>query len=253
VDQTKDLNFLAPLTNDPVPLSWDQAVPAEVDISQLAKAPLDGARFAELPPAASTGKSYAAWQRDFGNWLARSQRVYLLFCPSLGLYSQAGEGERDFRIRLQQAAREAQDRELEKLRKKYSPKYSALDERIRKAQVELENDREAARHQKYQAAASVGSSIFGTVIGSKAKSRTRKASSDLDKSGKLKRDVKETEADLEALMEQRKRLEADFQAEVKALAPKVDPSFERLEAFSIKPTKTNISVKLVSLVWSPGR
>ncbi len=253
VDQTRDLNFLAPLTTDPVPLNWDQAVPAEVDISQLAKAPLDGARFTELPPAASAGKSYAAWQRDFGNWLARSQRLDLFHCPSLGLYSQAGESERDFRIRLQLAAREAQDRELEKLRKKYAPKYSALDERIRKAQMELENDKEAARHQKYQAAASVGSSIFGTVIGSKAKSRQRKASSDLNKSGQLKRDVKDTQADLEALMEQRKRLEAEFQAEVKALAPKVDPSFERLETFSIKPTKTNISVKLVSLVWSPDR
>ena len=251
VDQTQERNFLAPLTNDPVPLNWDQSFPADVDVTKLAQSPLDGALFADLPSAATSQRSYATWQRDFGNWLARSQRMELLHSPSLGLFSRAGEGERDFRIRLQQAAREAQDLELEKLRKKYAPKYAALDGRIHKAQVELDNDKDAARRQSYTAAASTGSSIFGTVIGSKAKSRQNKAHRENEKKAKLKGEVRVSEADLNELMLQRKRLEEEFQAEVRALAPKVDPSFEKLETYLVKPTKTNISVRLVSLVWRP--
>jgi hypothetical protein len=252
VDQTRDLNFIAPLTNDPVPLNWDQAILAEIDITELTKAPLEGAKFTDLPPAASAQRSYAAWQKEFGNWLARSQKVDLFYSPSLGHFSKAEESEGDFRIRMKLVAREVQDQDLERLRKKYAPKYNALDERIRKAQAALESDKEDARHQKYQAAASVGSSIFGTVIGSKAKSRQRKAKSDLNKSDKLKDDVKDSKADLDELLLQRKRLEEEFQTEVKAMASKADPTFERLETVSIRPTKTNISIKLVSLVWSPG-
>ncbi|OPX65790.1 MAG: hypothetical protein A4E29_00003 [Methanomassiliicoccales archaeon PtaB.Bin134] len=57
---------------------------------------------------------------------------------------------------------------------------------------------------------------------------------------------------LEALKQQRDRLEEEFQAEVRALSARIDPLTEKLETLSIKPTKTNITTKLLALVWNPN-
>jgi len=62
------------------------------------------------------------------------QKLELFHCPSLDQLSKPGESERDFRIRLQQAAREARDRQADELKKKYAPKLAALGERKRKAE-----------------------------------------------------------------------------------------------------------------------
>jgi len=46
-------------------------------------------------------------------------------------------------------------------------------------------------------------------------------------------------------------LEAEFQAETKELEGSFDPQTEALEKVNLKPTKANISVKLVTLAWAP--
>jgi len=53
------------------------------------------------------------------------------------------------------------------------------------------------------------------------------------------------------LQEQKKKLENDFQAEVKMMGQKIDPLTEELEKTLIMTNRTNIAVKLVALVWSP--
>ena len=251
VDEVRDLAFLAPLTNEPVPLSWDQARPVEIDLAGLAKAPADGMGFSELPTPASRVKSYATWERDFKSWLARSQKLELLWSPSLEKMSRPGEKETDFRIRMQLVDREVTDANVEKLRKKYASKYNALDERIRKAYLAKEKEQEQARGQKYQTAVTLGSSILGAMMGRKASTAANRSARQLSRSSKEKQDVEHAKENLEALQEQRRRMEDEFQAEVRALTERSDPLTEGLETVSIKPTRTNISTKLVALVWSP--
>ena len=54
-----------------------------------------------------------------------------------------------------------------------------------------------------------------------------------------------------ALQQQLAALEAEFKAEADALAAATDPLTEKLETLSLKPSKSNISIKLVALVWVP--
>ena len=56
---------------------------------------------------------------------------------------------------------------------------------------------------------------------------------------------------LKALQKQRAQLEEQFQSETSLIEAKINPLTENLERISIRPTKTNISVKLVALVWTP--
>ncbi len=252
VDDTKELYFLAPFIDGPVPMNWENAEPADLNMPDLASTPLDSAKYADLPSAATMSKNYGTWRKEFANWLSRSQRIDLFMSPGLGQVSKVGEKESDFRIRMQLAAREQSDLNVEKLRKKYAPKYAALDERIRKAKVAIEKEREQARSQKYQTAMSLGSSILGAMVGRKVSSSATRTVRNYGKAAKEKKDVEYAGENLESLQEQKKRLEEEFQQELKAMGEKMDPLTEKLVTISIMPKKTDISVKLVALVWSPS-
>ena len=56
------------------------------------------------------------------------------------------------------------------------------------------------------------------------------------------------EENVEALQQQLADLEAAFKAEIEATATALS---ETIESKIMRPTKQNISVKLVALVWSP--
>ena len=46
-------------------------------------------------------------------------------------------------------------------------------------------------------------------------------------------------------------LEGQFKAETEALSAATDPLTEKFESSSLKPTKSNITMKLVALAWAP--
>ena len=46
-------------------------------------------------------------------------------------------------------------------------------------------------------------------------------------------------------------LDAEFKAETPPLERSFDPQTEQLETVSLKPTKANIAVKLLTLAWAP--
>jgi hypothetical protein len=68
---------------------------------------------------------------------------------------------------------------------------------------------------------------------------------------KERQDIGRAEETVEAIRQQLAELEVEFKAEMTALEAKTDPLTERLETVVVKPKKTNISVRLVTLVWVP--
>ena len=199
----------------------------------LERDPAGGAQFATLPAAAGKAKQFDGWKNDLSGWLFRTQKVELFRSPSTKALSMPGEPERDFRVRLQQAGREQRDQQSEVLRKKYSPKIVALQDRIRRAEQMVERQQAESRSSQIQAA------ISTTAI--RGAGRAMKES----------KDVSQAEDNVAALQQQLAALEAEFKAEADALAAATDPLTEKLETLSLKPSKSNISIKLVALVWVP--
>jgi hypothetical protein len=64
-------------------------------------------------------------------------------------------------------------------------------------------------------------------------------------------DVDRAQENVEAVSQKLADLEADFQAETKALEQSLDQQTEQLEKVSLKPTKANIAVKVLTLAWAP--
>jgi hypothetical protein len=256
VDATQEVLVMVPVTGEAVPVNWGKATGVNVAVEDLQKSPQEPARYAELPAAAGKVKSYEGWSRDFMNWLFASQRLELLKRAGSKDLSKPGETERDFRIRLQESAREQRDQWAEQLRKKYAPRMAALEERLRRAQQAAAREKEQAMHQGLQTAVSIGATLLGAFLGRKAGGvttvgRATTAARGVGRVLKERQDIGRAEETVEAIRQQLAALEAEFKAEMTALETKTDPFAERLETVVVKPKKMHISVRLVALVWVP--
>jgi hypothetical protein len=256
VDTEQSVSYLAQVGDGPVSVDWQQASPVDLVESDLEKTPAHEAVYEAVPSEASKPKSYDNWKRLLADALYRSQKLDLFLSPGLEQLSKPGESERDFRVRLQQAAREERDQRVEKLRQKYSPKTAALQERIRRAQQAVDREAAQASQQKLQTAISFGATLLGAFMGRKTLSasnigRATTAMRGVSRSMKESQDVARAGETVEALQQQLADLEAQFQAESQALETSVDPMAEKFETITVKPKKTNISITLVALAWLP--
>lgn len=256
VDVTQDVTVLTPIAEGAVAVDWDAAVEADVTVDDLEKTPQEPARYGAVPSAGAKAKNFDDWSKDFANWLYRTRRVDVYRSPSSKETSRPGESERDFRVRLQQAAREYRDRVAEKLRAKYAPKIAALQERKRRAGQAVERESEQATHSRIQTAISIGATLLEAFTGRKAikTSTIGKATTAARSAGRAIKDgqdVARAEDNVAAIDRQIADLEAQFKAEADSLAAATDPLTEKLDMLSLKPTKANISVKLVALAWVP--
>lgn len=256
VDALRKATFLTPITDQVIPVEWDNAGESPVALDELERRGEEPALYAEVLSIAAKASSYTGWSSKYATWLYRTQRLDLLYSPSLKKVSQPDEAERDFRIRIGQEARELRDESVENLRTKYGPKIAALQDRIRRAQQAVEREQNQASQQKFQAAISIGATILGAVTGRKKLStstlgRATTAMRGVSRATEAHSDIDRAEETVEALQKRLAELQAQFEEDVQKLESKIDPLTEELSTVSIKPRKTDISVQAVALVWSP--
>jgi len=259
VDVNRDFSYMAPITEDVIPVNWNQASEVNFAAADLEKAPREPAAFSSLPSSAGKARSYDAWGKELVTTIYGNARMELFKSPSLKQYSKIGESERDFRVRLQQDAREQRDAAADKLRQKYASRFDTLQEQIRRAQAAVDREAEQAKQQKMQTAISVGATLLGAFLGG-GKSpisvgTVGRASTAAKSAGRIMKegqDVNRARDTVQAYQQRLQDLEADFKAESDALAARIDPATEELEKISIRPLKKDILVRLVTLVWLPN-
>ena len=248
--------LLASVDEGPIALDWEHAERIELEPALLERSARDGSRFAPVPPAASNARSYAAWSKALQKWLATNERVTLYKSAMFKATSQPGESERDFRIRLQQLAREARDEKIEALRRKHDSKFATLQERIRKAEQAVQREQQQASHAKMNTAITVGGAILGALfgrgkIGAGSISKLGTAARGVGRATQQAGDVDRATESLQALQEQKAALEATLQAEVDALGASYDAQAELLEPLHIPAKTSDVRVQFVALVWLP--
>lgn len=253
VDVVRQVAYAAPVSDKALAVDWSGAEELDLPLEDLEKQPAEGSTFAELPAAASNPKNYAAWQRDFATWLFQTQTMELYKSRLTGEVSKPGETEGDFRIRVQQRARELRDEQAGKLRQKYAPKMQTLNDRLFRAQQRVEVEKQQASQQKMQSMLTIGTSLLGAFLGRKAVSasnvgRIGTAARSVGRIGKESADVGRAEDSVEMIQQQIKDLEAQFQADVNAL-PGAEAAGEAMETLAVKAKKTGINVQLTALGW----
>jgi len=240
-------------------IDWYEAREIDLDEDSLENDPADSTiGFDPLPETAGEKKNYTAWRRSLADMLYRSRRYELWKSEALKAVSNPGESERDFRIRLADAAREKRDAGIDKLRKRYAGKSATLESRLLRAAQKVEREQEQAKQQKYQSVISVGTSILGALLGRKRASvtnlrRAKSAFRGVGRISKEKQDVEQAEEQLRQLQERIADLNAELEAEVDALEARYDPATEEFGTLALKPRKADIDVRVLALAWVPFR
>lgn len=250
----RNLVAIADSIGDAIMIDWSSARELTVPVEDLGSTPAAGATFAPLPPATTRKANYAEWKRSFADWLYANQTVDLLTSPNLKQAARLGETEKDFRLRVVQAARERRDAEIDKLRQKYETKVASLRSQVFKAEQALEREQEQVKQQKTQTAISVGATVVGAFLGRGLGSAVGRATTAARGASRMKKEAQDVDRASESLETLKKRLagyDADFQSDVDRITAEYDPSSQPLERVTLRPTKTNISVKLVALGWVP--
>ena len=254
LEESKVGLWATPLQDGPVAVDWTGAEETDLSLDELEKSAEAGIEFSDLPAEASKAKNYATWTRSFTNWLFQTQQITVFKSPSLGQVSQPRESERDFRIRLQQAAREERDRLAEALTQKYAPKLTALAERKRRAEMATEQKKSQQNQAFLQTAVTVGTGLLGAFLGRKAisattVSRAATAARQAGRSWQQTQGVEQAHENVQQIEQQTTELQSQFEAELAAQQAKVDPASEQFETVNIRLKKTNIEVQLVALAW----
>ncbi len=252
----QDASYLLELSQHVSSLDWQQAMEASFKESDLEKFPADEAIYMDLPSEAGMVKSYGIWSRSFADWLFKNHKIELLRSQNLKTISKPNESERDFRIRLQEASREERDQLAERLRQRYAAKFSGIQERMRRAEQAVAREEEQAKQQKIQTAISFGTTILGAFLGKKrvgasTLGRATTAMRGVGRTMKESQDIDRAEDTLQVLQKQYADLEAQFKAGTEDISAKFDSQIESLESVEIRPKRSNISLRLIALVWAP--
>ena len=256
--KSREVLLTTAVTDDVFPVDWTQADELDIPLSDLETGPVNAAIFEELPVSAGDAKNYTKWSREFVDWLYRNQELVLMQSRFFKQISEPGESERDFRVKLQQNAREQRDDAMDKLRKKYSTRINTLEEKVRRSEQAVRSREDQAKQHKMQTAISVGTTLLGSFLGKSPVSastlgRATTAARGAGRVLKGQEDTKRAAETLEAHRQQLQDLEEEFRRETDLLNSAMDPMTEELEQFTVKPLKKDILLKMFTLAWLPYR
>jgi len=231
---------------------WDQASPLDLGHDDLASQPEEEATFGETPATINTARKLTALSSDLADYLFRNQSYPLFFSPSLKVYSEPGEDERAFKIRLQQVAREQRDGEVDKLAGKYETKLKSLQEKLRREEIELQKDQTAYDARKQQEMLSAGDSLLSLFGGRRrVTSALGSASQKRQMTARAKQEVIESQETIARLNQEIADLQAELEGISQSAADRWNDALNQIEPYAVRPRKSDVSVQRLAVAWTP--
>ncbi|MFO0912838.1 MAG: DUF87 domain-containing protein [Pirellulales bacterium] len=252
----RSVGWLAEFPAGTLPVDWQGADELDLEPRQVSTRPERTAGYGRLPAVAGQVKNYAAWGKQLVEHVYRTSRYVLWSVPDLGLCSQPGETESDFRLRIGDRIREARDAEVEKLRVKYASRLQTLVDRERRAAQKVEVESDQAAGAKLDTAITFGAAVLNWLGGRRSRGgtlgRATTAARGATRANRQSADVRRAEENLASVQEQRRELEEQVQREIESLAFRFDPLAAELTEIELKPRKTDVQLLQVALAWVPS-
>jgi len=257
VDRTRDVNeregfaLLAEPPGGARMLTWEQAQSLDIALGDLRQQADDEAFFDELPESINESPEFTALRDDLSDYLYHNSSVTLLYSPALETYSKPGESEREFRMRLQQIAREKRDEEIDEITERYNDKLERVEDKLRREESDLAQREADVSARKRETLVSVGESVVGVFLGRRSYRMASTALSKQRQAAKAKLQLEEARDDVKALEEDIKELEAELQEDVEAARERWESALTDLEEYEVRPRRKDVQISLFGLAWSP--
>jgi len=250
VDEVEGVSLLAQPPQGLGTVRWEQAENVELATRDLMDRPEPEAYFDALPDAINESKELTAIRRELEDHLYRARSLTLMYNAATKLYSEPGESEREFHMRVSQAARELRDDEVDTLEDRFESKLNTLEDRLRSARVALGKRETTARQRKQDALITAGETVLSLFSG-----RRRSISSAARKvtqATTTKADIQAAEekvADVEADIEE---LKAELKEETDAIVARWEATLADFDEVAVTPRRADIEVNLFALAWVPS-
>ncbi len=256
VDQTCKLLLALPIEDEELTWDWEEAAELPLEREQLAREPAAEARYADYPAQRLNAAAIKRWPRDVSRHLRTARALTIWHCPALKMYSQPGESEAEFRIRLRQAATETRDAKVAALRGQYEKRLSTLEDRLLRAQQAVERESDQSRSVKVDAALSFGGALLGAFLGRRKVSATnvRRVGSAARRAGRVRKeaaDIDRARERLAAVEAQISDLGLKFEDDVDHLESTLDFQELELDEVTVRAKSSGIHVHFVTLGWEP--
>ncbi|NOZ48685.1 MAG: hypothetical protein GXP37_01400 [Chloroflexi bacterium] len=253
VNETQSLGMLVYPNDISTIIRWQDADLLNIETRELEPQPETDALFNTIPAELNSLRELKSYAKDFSDFLYHEKRLGLFYNPSLKMYSQSGESERDFKVRLQQAARERRDAEVDKMRRKYRIRLDRLETRLKREERELTDDEAEYEARKREEMISGAETVIG-MLGIFGRRRSRGLTTAATKrrmTTRAKADIAESHDEIARLQAQIADLQQTIQDEAEEITGKWAEALDASEPYLVKPRRADVRVDIVALGWLP--
>lgn len=248
IDETKDLQMLLLVEGDS--LNWDEAS-RNPQIS-LENIPKDSSKYSSLPSFISTLKNFSSQEKDLKDYIYRNVKLYLY--SALDINSSPNESKEEFLIKLQDKCNEILEKTTDEITAKFEKEKAKIEDKLSKAMIKLEKEKNDLKSEGINAAISIGTSILGAIFGGKALSRTNmgKVATGARSAGRVlnqQKDVGYANQSVESINNELNELIGSFQSQINEIKNKYDLKNITIEKIAISPKKSDIFDEKITLVW----
>ncbi len=252
IDEEENLEFKLELDNSQSTLQWEEAL--EEALESFNTKINSSASYASLPKMIADARTLRDVQKSLSNYLYGSKKMELFTCKSLKLESKLGVNKRDFIIEVQDALKELQDKNLQKLEDKFQTKYKRLEDKQTKLAIKLEKEQNDVSSKTSDTLIDMGLALFGAFFGKRTSSSTsiRRGASAFKKGKgifKERDDVKNVESLMQDIDEDMQELDAEFKEEIQNIENELDIQNHKITSFFIKPRRSDIVIEDIALLW----
>ncbi|AXX90084.1 hypothetical protein CKA55_04285 [Arcobacter suis] len=207
----------------------------------------------ETPIFIQNEKELKQIQKDFINFIYRTNKLSLFKNDALKIISKQNESLTDFKIRIQDRLNEKIDEQIESLQLKFSKTNDSIDDKLNKLFDKLEKEQLQANTTTTDAIISIGTSLLGAFFGKSTTASTlgKVASSarGATKILKEKSDVKYVESEIQQLQIEKEELQKTLENEISKINEENKISNFQIEEIFIKPKRTDIFNIKLELLW----
>jgi hypothetical protein len=249
LDTWYERTLVAPLVDGTPAALWSGAEIAER--VALRDAPLSPQGWLPVPRGALAPARQKKVLSALRAHVLKGMSMTLGHAAELGLYSSPGESYDAFVARVRQGAREARDFEVAKLRERWAKKLSKARSDVQRAEEQLAREKGQARSAQLDTALGVGTTVLGAIFGrgtiSGHAGRAATAARKAQRASVAGTELERAEAKLAEAKQALASIEAEMQAEVRALQGA--ETIPAIEAVPVAPRKSDLDVTRFALAW----
>ena len=260
VDRWRDFRVQQPLLGEPANRFWEEANVVDQDLPaakriDLHREPEDDfdckVTFAPLPPTFTRQASYKSLAKDLEEHLYRTQTLDKWHCKPLDAYSELGEAEGDFRVRLRMQAREARDEAIETVDARYQKKIAKAQKRVDKAQAYYDEQNSQFWGRVGGFVWTVVELILAVVSGGKSSRRSSSSATAARQAATERGQAKRAKKKLAAATADRDLLEQEQNEDLEQLRQQYGPEQLQLTPIKVTPRKSDIDITQLWIAWQP--